>query len=174
MCSVLRDILAGYNLDDLSGLHDPSADPRGDIVTKMKDEVKGQLRKWGMQLLGGGIGNLTPPEGAVRQRIEHWQAHLRKEIEILEAEAEAEKLGMIERYRARAEKELIESISQVYDSLRDLDPERRQEVMAIRVLAAIEQSMTTSRAPTSAAQAAGQMVLGESDAASRNKRSSGE
>lgn len=174
--AALRDIIAGYNLDELSSLHDPDADPRGDITNRMNNDVRGQIRKWGLQLLGCGIGNLVPPDKAVKQRIEHWQAHLRREIEILEAEAEAEKQGMIERYRAQAERELIESISKVYDSLKDLTPERRQEVIAIRLLTAIERSMIAARdsVPRGEPYVETQTILGMSDLISKEEGPAGE
>jgi WD40 repeat protein len=174
--AALRDIIAGYNLDELCSLHDPDADPRGDITNRMNDDVRGQIRKWGLHLLGCGIGNLVPPDKAIKQRIEHWQAHLRGEIEILEAEAEADKQGMIERYRAQAERELIESISKVYDSLQDLSPERRQEVIAIRLLTAIERSMIAARdsATRGESDLEAQTILDRSDLISKEQGPAGE
>jgi WD40 repeat protein len=146
-CSAaLRDIVAGYNLDELCGPDEPpDADPRRDaIAAEMRNKVKGQIRKWGLQLIGGGIGNLDPPDKVINQRIVHWQAHLQTEIKMLEAQAEAESRRMIERSRAGAERELIERISEINEQLQRLDPQRRKGVLALRVIAAIEQSATTA------------------------------
>jgi hypothetical protein len=83
---------------------------------------------------------------------------------------------MIERYRAQAERELIESISKVYDSLQDLSPERRQEVIAIRLLTAIERSMIAARdsAPLGESDLEAQTILDRSDVISKEQGPAGE
>jgi regulator of protease activity HflC (stomatin/prohibitin superfamily) len=139
---VMRDIIAGYTVDELCSLYDLDRDPRVEIAASMRDQVRAQIRKWGLDLIGGGISNLVPPDEVIEQRIAHWQAHLQKEIEILEARAEAREKHLIEHARARAEKELIMRITEVYEQLEQLGPERRKVLIALRLLAAIDQAKT--------------------------------
>jgi hypothetical protein len=137
---VMRDIIAEYTVDELCSLYALKRDPRVEIAASMRDKVRAQIRKWGLDLIGGGISNLAPPDKIVEQRIEHWQAHLQKEVEILQARAEAREKYMIEVARTKAETELITRITEVRGKLLHIDPGRYKVLAALRLLAAIDQA----------------------------------
>lgn len=139
---VMRDIIAQYAMDELCGLYSPERDSRVEIAERMRDEVRSQVKKLGLELIGGGISNLVPPDEVIRQRIEHWQAHMQKRIMILRAEAEAEEKRKVKHAQAKAEKEVVMSIARVLEQLERLDSDSRRKLIALRLLAAIERSET--------------------------------
>ena len=171
---VMRDIIAEYTVDELCSLYDLFRDPRVEIAARMRDEVRAQIRKWGLELIGGGISNLVPPDEIIQQRIDHWKAHLQKEVEILEAQAEAKERHMIEHARAKAEKELIVRITEVHDQLSQLGPERRKALIALRLLAAIDQAKTGSQDSASNPTSETQVTFGPKGVMSRGKSATGE
>jgi hypothetical protein len=140
--AVLRDIISGYTLDELYSLHEPEIEPRAEISAAMVAQMRGAIKRSGLQLLGGAVGNLLPSQDVVDEHIDHWRAHLKREIVILQAQTEAEEITRVKRAEAEAEHDMIERIAQVLDQLRDLDPEDLRRLIALRLLAAIEQSET--------------------------------
>lgn len=137
---VVRDIVAEYQLDELSSLYDLARDPRAEVAVRLRDGVRAQIKEWGLELLGGGIGNITPPKSVIDQRIEHWKAHWERKIEALEAEAEAEERRRIEIARAEAQMEMIIRITEGIEQLPTLEPDRWNELIVLRLLDAIGQA----------------------------------
>jgi regulator of protease activity HflC (stomatin/prohibitin superfamily) len=134
----VRDIIAEYDLDELRYV--PGRDPRAEIAARMRDAVREQAKEWGLELIGGGISNLTPPQKVIDQRIENWKAHWELKIKTLEAEAEAEERRKLEIARAEAQMEMILRITQGLDQFPALEPERWDELVALRLLEAIGQT----------------------------------
>jgi regulator of protease activity HflC (stomatin/prohibitin superfamily) len=131
---VMRDIIAEYTLDELSSLYDPARDPRAEIAARMRDGVRKQIEAWGLELIGGGISNLCPPEEVIQQRIEHWKAHWERKIKILEAEAEAEEERRLGIARAEAQMEMILRITEALEQVPTLDSERWNDLIVLRLL----------------------------------------
>jgi WD40 repeat protein len=143
---VLRDIVAGYTLDELFGpLDDPGLQPRVEITHGLEGQVRGWIKKWGLQLLSDSIGNLELPEPVIEQRIAHWQAHLKREIGILEARSEAESRTMIRKAQAEAERETVIRIGKMLNELKNMDPERLRKLIVLSLLASVDQSAIDSR-----------------------------
>jgi regulator of protease activity HflC (stomatin/prohibitin superfamily) len=136
----VRDIVAEYKLDELSSLYDPARDPRAEVAVRMRDKVRAQIEEWGLELLGGGIGNFTPPQRVIEQRIEHWKAHWERKIRNLEAEAEADERRRIEIARAEAQMEMILRLTEGLEQLATLEPDRWNELIALRLLDVIGQA----------------------------------
>ncbi len=134
---VMRDIVAEKTLDELCGLL-----PRIEIAAQMRNGVRQQIQQkdWGLELIAGGIGDFTPPDEVIRQRIEHWKARWESKIVSLEAEAEAEERRMIERARAAAQKELLVRITQGLEPLATPGSAKRERLMVtvISLLEALE------------------------------------
>ncbi len=136
--AVMRDIIAGYTVDELCSLYDRDRDPRVEIATKMRDRVRSQTKKWGLELIGGGISNLVPLKEVIQKRVEHWQAGLQREIIEIEAQEEAQERIAIQTARIEAEHDLINSIRAVYDDLNRLTLDQRKQLIALRLLEAVE------------------------------------
>jgi regulator of protease activity HflC (stomatin/prohibitin superfamily) len=144
--TVLRGIVAGYTLDELFGSPDGSGlQPRVEITRGMEGQVRGWIKKWGLQLQGSSIGNLEPPEPVIEQRIAHWQAHLRREIEILEAQNEAESRTKIRQAQAEAERETVASIGEMMSELKDMDAEQLRRLVALSLMASFDHPAADSK-----------------------------
>jgi regulator of protease activity HflC (stomatin/prohibitin superfamily) len=139
--AVLRDIVAGYTLDELFGpLDGLGPQPRVEIARGVQGQTRGMIKKWGLQLLGAAIGNLEPPEPVIEQRIAHWQAHLRSEIEILEAQSEAKSRTKIRKKQAEAERKTVAKIGEMLSELKDMDAEQLHKLVTLSLLASFDHS----------------------------------
>jgi len=113
---ILRDIIAEYRFDDLCAPYRLSDDPRSRIAEDFRRRLKATLLDYGIQLLGGGIGNLLPAEERRReifeQRIRAWQAHWVRRVMQQQAEGQRSRMRQIEKARAQAQVEAIQAISE--------------------------------------------------------------
>ncbi len=135
----VRDIIAGYSLDELRHF-DSSRDPRSDIEERMVRNVREQVREqdWGLELIFGAIGCISPPEDAVLQRIDDWKAHRESELKEVEAKARAEETRLIEAARTTAQVEIYQTIIKGLDLSKDLGSAQSRRLMAFQLLEAIE------------------------------------
>jgi len=138
----VRDIIAAYTLDELSSLFEPEREPAAEISARMRDQVREKAEGWGLELLGGGIGNIDPPPEVIEQRIQYWKAHWERKISALEAEAEADARRRIEIARAEAQMEMLLRITEGLEHISDLDPDRRRDLMVLRLLNAFGRAVS--------------------------------
>jgi regulator of protease activity HflC (stomatin/prohibitin superfamily) len=112
---ILRDIIAEYRFDDLCAPYRLADDPRAEIINRFKEKLGKDLRDYGIQLMGGGIGNILPTEEKSRQifeqRIRAWQAHWVRRVMQRQAEGQRSRMRQIEKARAQAQVEAIRAIS---------------------------------------------------------------
>ena len=140
----VRDIIAEYSLDELTNL-DSSRDPRTDIANRMVDDVRVQMQQqdWGLELVFGTIGSISPPQDVIQKRVDDWKARRESELETLEAEAVAVEIHWIEQARATAHVELFRTIIEGLDLAANLQPEDARKLMAFQLLEAIERLGTS-------------------------------
>jgi regulator of protease activity HflC (stomatin/prohibitin superfamily) len=136
----IRDFVAEYTLDELSGLQDSGRDPKAEISSRMRDRVRSQVAQWGIEFLGGGVGKIQPPEEVMQERIDQWKSHWIQKIEELKAEAYAEELRSKDKVRAQAQTQMIIDLTEVLEQASELEPEQLERIMALHLLEAIGQS----------------------------------
>ncbi len=92
------------------------------------------LRDCGIKILSSGFGELTPTSEVIRkQRLEYWQAHWHKEIEIARANNERQANQIRNQARAEAQQEMILRLSKILN-----ETHYSQEVTILRLFQALE------------------------------------
>lgn len=116
---ILQDILSRYDFDDLYGPYQPGGDPpRKAINDAFTKRLTAELEPLGIQLVGGGVGNMEPADGQVYvERVRAWQAEWLRKVMLTQAEGWAEWLRQVERARAEAEVELVLSLGRQLEEL---------------------------------------------------------
>lgn len=118
---ILQSILSRYTFDEL---YDPFMEqdklPRIRIAEELLAEMKKELAKAGIELIGGGISNIRPvDEQVIEERIRSWQAEWQRRTLVEQAKSHRQWLQQVERARAEAQAELILSLGK---KLAELQP----------------------------------------------------
>ncbi|MBN1221509.1 MAG: hypothetical protein JXM69_21490 [Anaerolineae bacterium] len=106
---IVQDIISRYTIDELCEPHNPARDPRVEIAAEMRKRVGETLAPLGLKLIGGGIGNLVPEnDKIIERRLENWWT--KWEGQILEeiSEAQATRMYITKRARAKVEAEIFD------------------------------------------------------------------
>lgn len=140
---IVRRIISEYAFDELCAPYQPERDPRTEIITRFRQELKDELGKVGIEPLGGGVSNLLPAdEQLLQQRIENWQAEWGRRITAEIGRAEAERIRTIESARAQAQAEMIRTISEGFERAGARES-ISNEVLAMRFVEALEKMIKT-------------------------------
>lgn len=116
---ILQDILAQYDFDDLYRYNPGQQPPRVRIAQEFRERLRAALEPCGIQLIGGGIGNLLPVrEEVLKERVRNWRAEWVRRIPVKQAAGQQERLWRIEQARAEAQARLILALG---EQLADLD-----------------------------------------------------
>ena len=120
---VVRDIISHYEFDDLYAPfewhEDPSKDPRSSITEELQERLRSVLPDWGIQDLGGDIGDLIPTDPRVQeQRVEAWRADWTRKIMLKQSAGQAKRVRIVETARAQAQIDVIMTIGKRIDHLR--------------------------------------------------------
>lgn len=84
---ILINVLADYNFDELCAPFERKRDPRTEIKERFLEELKEEIETdtlsgplpeeaWGIQIVGGGISNILPPEAEAWQQDTVWRARI--------------------------------------------------------------------------------------------------
>jgi regulator of protease activity HflC (stomatin/prohibitin superfamily) len=141
---ILTNVLAEYTFDDLCAPFEMDRDPRTEIRNRFIEDLTETVAPWGIQVVGGGISNIIPPDEEAwtkdtvwRARIDNWRVSWEEEMlkELGYGKAEA----MATSYRLK-EKVYAKSISQINHALAQSDrpSELASNVLALRVADAIQ------------------------------------
>jgi regulator of protease activity HflC (stomatin/prohibitin superfamily) len=134
----LREIIADYTFDELCAPYEMNRNPRQEIAAKLRARLEQALEPMGLQVLGGGVGNLMPAdEQPIQQRINNWQAEWGRRITAELGKGEAEYTRLVESARAQAQAEMIRTISKGVErtgTAETISP----EVIALRFVEALE------------------------------------
>jgi regulator of protease activity HflC (stomatin/prohibitin superfamily) len=111
---IVQDIISHYSVDELCEPDKPARDPRIEIAHKIRSKVQEALRQYGLEVVGGGISNLTPQDDSVMQRrLENWKTRWQAKIQSLIIEGQANRTRVLEEAKAKAEQEKAEYLAQV-------------------------------------------------------------
>ena len=136
---IMRDIIAARRADDLRGL-----EPRQEIVTELRQQLEAFLEQedMGLELVGCGIGNLMPPPDVIQQRVKHWQAHWKREIQTELTEADANERLRAEHAWAEAQRDWLREIVEGMKEATGMEERDRTTLMALTLLHALERAGT--------------------------------
>jgi regulator of protease activity HflC (stomatin/prohibitin superfamily) len=133
---LLKDIIVGYTCDELCA----PGDPRTEIKQKFKEQITKEMEPCGVQILGGGIGNIVPAdENVMKQRIENWKADWKRKIEIELGKGEAEAARHLESARTQAQIKVMRDVARILT-----DEAMSEKVIALRLIEAMEE-MTSEK-----------------------------
>jgi regulator of protease activity HflC (stomatin/prohibitin superfamily) len=139
---LLQDILSRYRFDGLYGPYDVIEEPppRVRIAREFVNQLRGELRRFGIHLVGGGISNLMPVEDEVlQQRVRSWQADWIRRAMLKQAESQAERLRRIEQARAETQADMILTLGERLTELDGHDVEVTPEKIVPQFLRTLEE-----------------------------------
>lgn len=131
---IVQDIISRYTVDELCASLEPGRNPRVEIASEMSKRVQEALQPWGIEFVGGGIGNLEPQDKAVvERRLDSWRTEWMRKILLSMGEGKAERARQIELAQAEAETEIVLRLSQIVEeSMRSGDVS--QTALALRFI----------------------------------------
>jgi regulator of protease activity HflC (stomatin/prohibitin superfamily) len=121
---IVQDIIGQYTVDELCAPLDPERDPRGEITAEIIQRVKEDLRPRGLEVIGGGIGNLEPQEQEVTdRRLDNWRTKWAGRISTRLSESQAQRMKHLEMARVSAEVKMVKLFEKIisaapHDNLR--------------------------------------------------------
>lgn len=116
---ILRDIISEYTFDGLYGPYQTDGCvPRKAVAKRFCNELRAQLKPLGIQMIGGGIGNLEPADAHVYvERARNWRSEWQRRIMLKQAEGHAEWLRLVESARAEAQTDLVMDLGRQLETL---------------------------------------------------------
>jgi hypothetical protein len=137
---VMRKIISEYRCDELCEAFDPAKDPRVEIRNRFVDQVRQEVEPWGIEVIGGRIGDLLPADGGIiEERIKAWQAEWKRRILIKEGEGRANAIWEVERAHIQAQAQLIAAVRHVVEHRPGINPDVLTKMAALRFIEALEE-----------------------------------
>jgi hypothetical protein len=141
---ILRKIISEYRFDELCEPFDPTKDPRVDIRTSLVKQISQELRPHGIDVIGGGIGNLEPVDRSIiEKRIDAWRAEWERKILVTMGEARATEIWELERAHIQAQASLIAAVRQAVAQQPEINPDVLSNMAALRFIEALEEMACT-------------------------------
>ncbi len=156
----VRRIIGEYLFDDLCAPDDPSKNPRQEIAARLLQQLRDELEPIGIQVIGGGVGNLMPADSKLlQQRIGNWQSEWTRRITEEMGKSDAEYIRIVEKAWTEAHAEMIRTVSEGVRQAQTVDKNISTEVIALRFVEALEKMIQTPSVqqalPTSSAETVG-------------------
>lgn len=106
---IFKEIIVKYTCNQL---HAPG-DPRVEIAAEFRKRMKDTMATLGIEMIGGGISNIVPPDDVIEQRIKNWEAEWKRRIEVELGEMEAETTRLLEPVPLEAQLEVMNEIADI-------------------------------------------------------------
>ncbi|MEA3309611.1 MAG: SPFH domain-containing protein [Chloroflexota bacterium] len=137
---ILVNVLADYTFDELCASFDRRRDPRTEIRDRFMAELKSAVETdtrhgplpasaWGIQIVGGGISNILPPDDAAwqedtvwRARIDNWRTKWDSKALPVLAKGRAIALQRIQKARLESHFQLIERLAKRLQQMNNHTP----------------------------------------------------
>ncbi|MBN2002149.1 MAG: hypothetical protein JXA21_02230 [Anaerolineae bacterium] len=132
--AIMKELVSQYTCDGLlpsGSTPETLTVPRVELANAFAARMKDVMAPYGIEILGGGAGNIEPPEHVIAQRIRNWEAEWDKKIEIAVGEAEAKVAAQIQKVQQEVQVELLEDLIEI---LHHADEEGIQEDLLIQQL----------------------------------------
>jgi hypothetical protein len=137
----LRKIISEYKCDELCERFQPTKDPRTRIRTEFVSTLRKELQSWGIEVIGGGIGNLEPVEkGVVEKRVEAWRAEWERRIMAFIGQGQANAIRKLEEAHTKAQVQLLSTIRGVLKRQPNIGPDVLAKIAALRFIEALEET----------------------------------
>jgi hypothetical protein len=134
--------IATYTLDDLIQPLDPEAAPLATIKSAVKQLTSAEMEAQGIEILVVAVGQLKLPEDVTRERINSWQVEWEQQIKMEEAVGKAEKLRRLQLAQARAQMEMIDSITSSIEMMSRQGEVDVSEVVTLRMIEVLERAVS--------------------------------
>ena len=134
---ILKQIIAEYKCNELH-TDEKEPDPRVAIASEFVDELRTEMTPLGIELVGGGISNITISEKVEKQRIENWKAKWKARIELEVGWEEAAATLSMENIWAEAQLNVLEELVEII-----ADSSTTKEMTAFHLLSALYESPPT-------------------------------
>lgn len=159
--SILIGELAQYALDELYQPAQTGISPRKRIMGRMKQKLKAEFESKGVTILGAGAGHLKVPDGVVEQLINNWQTEWQRRINEVEAATENAAMRRIRLAQARAEIEIIATITESIQAMQSSGNGQLTDIVTVRMLeamhAAAEDEQVKAMVPSQALETMNQL-----------------
>jgi regulator of protease activity HflC (stomatin/prohibitin superfamily) len=137
--AILSEELGQQRLNDLYQ-EDASVAPLDLIQQKIKRQLDREAERFGLEVLVLSIGHLQLPDKVKEQRIKTWQADWIRQINVQNAEGDAEAERRLKNARARAQIEIIQNITQNIDAMRRVGNNNLTHIVMLRMIEALEEA----------------------------------
>ncbi len=128
---ILRDLILARKCDALHA----SGTARVEIATEFVHRLREQLAAVGVDLVAGGLSNITVPRDVVDQRIVNWEAKWKGEIELQLGQEEAEIAAKLDPIWAQAQLEVYADLAKILKQAGELDLDL--DVVALQLVDAL-------------------------------------
>jgi hypothetical protein len=135
-------ILATKTLDDLLQPLDPTAAPIEEIKSEIRRLVSAEMAGHGIDVIAIALSQLTLPPDVAAERIRGWQATWERQIQAEEASGKAEAWRRVQLARARAQMEMIDSITSSIETIYRRGDGDISEVVTLRMIEALETAVS--------------------------------
>ncbi len=132
--------LAQLTLNQLYDINDPDSNPIAELKRRLKNALTRDAEQQGVEVLGVGVSRLQLPEEVRQQRIRTWQADWQRKIKQQKAVGDAEALRRLKKARARAQIEIIETITQNINSMRFAEESDLTRIIMLRMIEVLEEA----------------------------------
>ncbi|MEA3310263.1 MAG: hypothetical protein U9Q70_12250 [Chloroflexota bacterium] len=136
---ILKQIIAEYTCNELHYSED-DPDPRVTIAGKFVAGLREQMRPLGIDLIAGGISNITISEKVEAQRIENWKAKWKAKIELEVGAEEVATTLSLENIWAEAQLDVLQELVDIL-----ADSSATKEVVAFQLLNALHENPPTMK-----------------------------
>jgi regulator of protease activity HflC (stomatin/prohibitin superfamily) len=137
----LRRIISKYEYDELCEPFETNRNPRSKITAELIDTIRRELQSWGIEVIGGGIGNLEPEDKSITEkRIKAWRAKWESAIMAEIGQGEANAIQQLEKAHTDAQVDLLNAIRGVVQQQPDIGPDVLAKIAALRFIEALEET----------------------------------
>lgn len=134
-----RRALTLFPLDTLYDPDGQGSPPHPELWKIVHNETRDALRNSGIELIGLRMGPLQPPQSVMEQNLSGWRSYWEKHLHRRQVEGRVEAAYTVEDARTRAAVEMLRTIMHsIQHARRESSTEMTQEIMALRLLEALE------------------------------------
>lgn len=139
--ALLTRELAQYNLDALIHYPSTAVSPMQEINQRILQSMQADPALRGIRIMLAKAGPLKLPKEIQEQNITNWRAEWQRKIEIEKAAGDAEVIRRMKQARARAQIEIIETIIQNLEVMRQEGEAELNQVIILRLIDALEEAI---------------------------------
>ena len=156
---IMRKIISQYECDELCAPHDPDKDPRAAIRKDLVDQVREEVKEYGIELLGGGISNLDPEDAhVIEKRIEAWRSEWQRDIMVTLGKSRAKAILEIEEAYARTQAYMLSEMREAVEQCQATDLSAMTDMAALRFIEALEEMVCVPHVKEALPAATGETV----------------